>query len=1345
MSNSFYDISQAAVNSHGTTIQFLDISTNSDFIDVNTDPSGRIGRRLQSTEYNYILQWIDISINYSDPSWNFYAALDKPNVKWAPRGIITNGDGSTRYPKITIFDICYNKRAPYVPKLWDISGGSVPQIGIEKLYSEASGNLIFNWVHALGAPQESLPVTGGGGTIDISSSSTGWDDISGQVLTDISDNSANIHIIASKVTSTDASLNKWFFDPPKIMTNENIRLWETNPAIPSGPMANQPYLDMSWNNPTQERAAFNYVGGNPGPPDVSSNDKYNYLPYFQGVKLEYKLFDSKGDPLGTSGILDWSAVPQIGTGVNGIPAEWRDKTFLPRHVYGVWVFGNGASGAPDQLQDGQVDNPFGRYIFALPATWNGAVTAGCRVRIRAAMVNGAEADIPDPDHIQTPTDVSWNWIYMPEDPSGSGLGEYGEPTAPLTFNALTGTYKSMDLSGGNYNDGTDGLVTAFYAIVEKGLLTPFRVLPSSTLLPRVRYRYDLSGSKLISSKQVGGNTLQIDVSYNNPPTDISANWSDSNNWAQDLSGVVIFPEHKYSITNYSMRHSLDPSRNTTGYRDASLNSVIAGISSYNTPRPIRLQSTSIYSEYLPNTTIDSTFTSIPVGYNDVTARKASVIDADVGSLVVTAFLDPADNISLTHPTTYKFCANTADYPAPVTSGMPLIGNDSSGQYITQIRSKFVNASYSLNGQMYKGFTEDALSVAQNPSDAQIEWSSSALINAYDLGTINHEGGYYLGIDLSNIKIKNVTLTTFPDISNNTTPYTPYQFKLNQAMRTVMGPPVDVPGDGVNKVFSIGARSQNDISFNTASTEYQIFDGYNNTSVYTTSHNNFQWGSGTVEEQKVGTNADFFGLPNLNPSNGQAFLYRYYFSDLDSTWYPGDTSAPKSNMLDNFNLMFQNDSNTDADVVWDVDQVLNAPWSAASTSGFPPLWNVGNTYTGNADLSSNFALTSAGFASRKYSRDFLDTGFTAAMSTVNPVFRITGTYDNNILRANRGGSGVEAGGRRAISSAYFKGVGPNGNFSLFWDNTFNTSVLFQKVGEIGAAPYNVYPFVNFGTAPDYGTIFDHSVNLESGSEGQRQLIWAKDGFKHGEWSTAKERPYVSYSTYFWMGGSVPGPPVTQPSRDYSANNITGEALSFSFTSAQWWSGNVLAGGMNFADTYKFLVIKVNTPATFATEIASTPGSVGQVSIEIKKSGGSYAKMPLEYPTGPGGTISVTKPLAWLQEHNTGDFTVPLTLPAGYPAGRSGWKATHIIWNAGLSGPLQNSNNAGCFDNASYLSGYKQFKLYSTSSSNPTYFRIGLPNNTGNTEDIQEIRIQFSRRNPDNSITTIGIPTEFTWLQ
>ena len=106
MSKIYYDISQTAVNSHGSTIQFLDISTNGGFIDVTTDPSGRIGRRMKDTvAQNYITQWIDISINYGDPSWNFYAALDKPNVKWIPRGIITNADGSTRYPKITIFDI----------------------------------------------------------------------------------------------------------------------------------------------------------------------------------------------------------------------------------------------------------------------------------------------------------------------------------------------------------------------------------------------------------------------------------------------------------------------------------------------------------------------------------------------------------------------------------------------------------------------------------------------------------------------------------------------------------------------------------------------------------------------------------------------------------------------------------------------------------------------------------------------------------------------------------------------------------------------------------------------------------------------------------------------------------------------------------------------------------------------------------------------------------------------------------------------------------------------------------------------------------------------------------------
>ena len=222
-----------------------------------------------------------------------------------------------------------------------------------------------------------------------------------------------------------------------------------------------------------------------------------------------------------------------------------------------------------------------------------------------------------------------------------------------------------------------------------------------------------------------------------------------------------------------MRHSLDPSRNTTGYRDASLNSVIAaGISAYNTPYPSRLQSTSIYTHDLSQTTMDSTFAGIPAGYNDVTARTAAVIDASYGSLVITAFLDPADNISLTHPTKYKLKANNDTNRR---------GLDSSGELVVQFRSKFTNASYSLLGAEYKGFTEDALSVAENPSNAQIEWSSSALLNAYDLGDINHEGGYYLGVDLSNVKIKNVTLTTFPDISNNTIPYTDYHFKLNQKL------------------------------------------------------------------------------------------------------------------------------------------------------------------------------------------------------------------------------------------------------------------------------------------------------------------------------------------------------------------------------------------------------------------------------------------------------------------------------------------------------------------------------------------------------------------------------------
>ena len=66
--------------------------------------------------------------------------------------------------------------------------------------------------------------------------------------------------------------------------------------------------------------------------------------------------------------------------------------------------------------------------------------------------------------------------------------------------------------------------------------------------------------------------------------DNSLNWIPSNanqdttpnTWTSSLTSgshpSIVFPEHNYKFTGYSMRYSLDPSRNTVdGYTDASLN------------------------------------------------------------------------------------------------------------------------------------------------------------------------------------------------------------------------------------------------------------------------------------------------------------------------------------------------------------------------------------------------------------------------------------------------------------------------------------------------------------------------------------------------------------------------------------------------------------------------------------------------------------------------------------------------------------------------------------------------------------------------------------------------------
>ena len=1226
-----------------------------------TDIKGRIGRRqflapngVPVTNGNYrVIQYLtDISINYLDLSWNFYVALDTSR-NFFQGYPITLQDGSIRDPIINIYDISYNGRSDvdvsgnqYVPKLYDSSGGSgfaFSGLNLQLDYWN-NNNYGFTYSPQLYDPAEVLPVSGGGGTDASGGSGGGGEDPSGEIIEDVSDNSANIAII-------DNSLNNWFFDPPKVITSTSINL---------NTQGQTPFLDISWNNPTQKRAAFDFIGNYAPHPDISgtdisgsasnisgiglqNRDDYNFLPYFQGLKIEYCLFEPSGSPFNftgwypvpqTTGVLGGSGGTNSGKPMKGVPTDadvnfWNDtsnnshRMFLPKTLTNIKAYSpTDAQNPGGGLVPGIVlDLNNNTYSFRVARHWppgTNTAASGKNVGFRIAMINRARATINDPSYVEhyanfpSSPDVSWNWVYIPET-GGMGIAEYEEPTPPLTLIVPSGAslkYNQFTLSGRNDNSGNDIVAISTEAVVEMGLKVLFTSLNATSGLPKVRYRYDISGHRLSSSKQVGGNEALIDISKNLPDTDISANWypsttnpsSDPNSWSDICggTGTVVYPQHKYEYKGYSMRYDLDPSAN----RDASLNSVFQDLS-WNTPYPTRTESTQIasnggYRDSLNNTTINTPWltdgTDATWTQNDYFVNNGAIkaFQAPISTKTELLFLNngnevgvAATTIDVTYLNSHLIRANDTQ----ISGSEWFVGLDTSGEEIIRIRSRISidnSPSYpshttdtDLSG-VQKGFIADPSSVATYPSNNYLEWRTSALINAYDNGDISRNGGYYCGTDLSNIKIKNVNLINYQDVSNNTgTPGSfGYKFAIWQELNDGSGnwvayPVIGSSSSGITKSVNIAQRPVEDISFQVGFSSFKLKDGYNGTASYTNADNKFKFGSTGVGQNPT---ANFFGLPMLATTSQDIIDYSLVVNKIDATWFPTD-----GNLMGDLKLYFKPSGATPAINTYTNwgGQTVDKPWSGASAGGYPFLPRQVN---GADTLSGNFDFDNTGtgsFTANKYSRSLMPTTYTP--STTFPLFYVNANYDNNILRLNRGGTGLEAGTLRDIDTDFGlvtnyinrllgKGCGSNGSFTLFWDNTFDNTKTFQNVGEIGSSPYNEYPFVEFGQSPDVASIFSHT-SIMTGTIANKQLMWAKNGFKHGQWNTSDENPYIDYTTKYWFGNHT-SPLVV----NYSSNNTTGETLgsiASTYNSADitpWYDNSNPSSFTLYTGPYKVIVVK-----------------------------------------------------------------------------------------------------------------------------------------------------------------------------
>jgi len=300
-----------------------------------------------------------------------------------------------------------------------------------------------------------------------------------------------------------------------------------------------------------------------------------------------------------------------------------------------------------------------------------------------------------------------------------------------------------------------------------------------------------------------------------------------------------------------------------------------------------------------------------------------------------------------------------------------------------------------------------------------------------------------------------------------------------------------------------------------------------------------------------------------------------------------------------------------------------------------------------------------------------------------------------------------------------------------------------VGEIGSAPYNQYPFCEIGTSPDFASQFSHS-QIMTGTIANKQLMWAKDGFKHGQWNTAKENPYIDYTSNYWFGNHTP----SALSVDYSSFNTTGETIgtiASTYSSAdvtKWYDDSSPSSFTIYTGPYKVLVVKIQKPTGFNTSQQPC------CSLELELDG-TYIRWPDVTPTQ---ATNGSKPLVWMME-DKGSTSSTFAVSSGYSQDRTGWKATHKMENtSGQSVAIMNENNMGCINKAALHTtsgsntGVKVFDLTGAKTAGyDIYFRILIPNGNSSTNSLSAVRVAFYNRNGSTVSSAISGTVTKDWLQ
>jgi len=856
-----------------------------------------------------------------------------------------------------------------------------------------------------------------------------------------------------------ADLSYNFFDIPLAPYNGSGTV---NTTIGAG------QIELDWSNPSRVQSALpfgTFTSYENGSSNQSDLVQIKFLPFHQHLHIEFMEFNGAGVPNGDlSNNNDWIDISIN----NNVP----NQKVIPNTISQFFLNAESTFDPSVSL----LNNLGGDTAPYTKALYTG-LSLGKGYQFRLYLDNnGINLPVNNGKDILYGQDVSWNYLYIPDNSSvGTNfikLGSYGPAEKPTdaTFNTF------------NWNTPNDlKILLSTTNDADSSLNTPFPINPLLSL--RYKFGIDVSGIINNSIQDPSSIYYNVVVPSNNYPfsiEDLSSNLGVSANVEFPLINDLIFdlsvcPQFKYTLNNlYGLN-------NATNYEtDRAYNLDVSASITIPIPPRNNAITKSQYKESLSN--------------GELAGSSVENIQNITWDFPINAITSLSSQATTKHEYDVYFLENNSSFDISFNTPIPLSSNNVVDNLLGTDSSGFQLSYFDLS---YNPPTQNDISGISNITVGYLQKTYIDISNEYfnmDISAVEagktpifQYQGYYTGLDLYKLLIKNIKLDNYQDICNNvinTDEYDPYTLKLiqyyNDNSQNILTPNFITDGSYQYYDLYVGKRPNNDISLSTPT--------YNSPSA---TLNNY-----------------LMGLRRPNPSSSIPFDISYSLSDIDPNWVEPSSLNSLSGIAKNYLNYTASSSGLQCDI-----EVEPYPNNNSVTINVTPTLEIPTTlFT----------------TDKKYSR-----GDTVGSNQ----FEFTGEYATNVTFGlgpqNISPIGILFGGKTILL----------GGRKLWWDYTWGGTGTQPTALPSGVFTSNPSSSIVFIKAIGYNgwsndTSYDHNISITN-----KQLMWANGGFAGVALSSLVNNPYIDFSNnYYNPNGEL---------LDYSIYNLSGlsgESFSQTYTAS-----------------------------------------------------------------------------------------------------------------------------------------------------------------------------------------------------